>query len=173
MYLTTSSYRSPRFRLIFSASDLWKTEHSWLITPDVVKTNGVNEPCSTSIILRLYNRFFSSSCFLRMAFREEFCWLALSAFVILTSKNAFWPRRQNPFARMSSLASSLRFAVRWYPTRLVTGWRPGSHSTSYATILSMLHSKSLRLLWRAITKPPRIQFMACVTSKATPHGHVK
>ena len=61
IYLTTSSYRSPRFRLIFSASDLWKTEHSWLITPDVVNTNGVNEPCSTSIILRLYRRFFSSS----------------------------------------------------------------------------------------------------------------
>ena len=34
---------------IFSARDLLKIEHSWLITPFVGKINGVNEPCSTCL----------------------------------------------------------------------------------------------------------------------------
>ena len=73
MYLTTSSYRSPRFVAIFSARDLWKMVHSWLITPDVVNTNGVNEPCSTSMTRRLYCLFLSISCFRRIALTVVLC----------------------------------------------------------------------------------------------------
>ena len=105
-YLTTSSYLSPRFLDIFSARDLWNIEHSWLITPVVVKINGVKEPCSTSIIRRLYCLFFSDSCLRRTALMEESCWLLLSGFVTLTSKNVFCPSRQNPRARTSRRAEN-------------------------------------------------------------------
>ena len=119
MYLTTSSYRSPRFVAIFSARDLWKMVHSWLITPDVVNTNGVNEPCSTSMTRRLYCLFLSISCFRRIALTVVLCWLLLSGLVIRTSKKAFCPFRQKPRARMSRRALSSRFADFGYPCFIV------------------------------------------------------
>ena len=77
-YRTITSYLSFFFSESFSARALWNLVHSWLITPDVVKTSGVNEPCSTSIILLLYFRFFSFSCLFRTVSILVFCWLALS-----------------------------------------------------------------------------------------------
>ena len=49
-YRMMTSYLSPRFSLILEANALWKTEHSWLITPVEVNTNGVNVPRSTSML---------------------------------------------------------------------------------------------------------------------------
>ena len=108
-----SSYFSPDFTLIFSANVLWNLEHSWLIAPEVVNISGVNVPCSTSITRRLYSRFFSISCFLRMLWIEDEIWLSDSAFVTRTSKNAFCPGLQKPLDLMSNLASSLMFADFW------------------------------------------------------------
>ena len=112
--------------------------HSWLITPDVVNTNGVNEPCSTSITRRLYCLFLSISCFRRIALIDASCWLLLSGFVILTSKKAFCPLHQKPRARMSRRALSSRFADLRYPCLLVTGWSVGSVSASLLTIFRRL-----------------------------------
>ena len=72
-YLTITSYLSFFFTESFSAKALWNLVHSWLITPDVVNTSGVKEPCSTSIILLLYFRFFSFSCLFRMVSSLVLC----------------------------------------------------------------------------------------------------
>ena len=130
MNLVTSSYRSPVFSAIFSATNLWKIEHSGPITPFVVKISGVNVPCSTSMTLRLYWRFFSCSCFFNIVLSVVSLWLLQSELVIRTSKNAFWLSLQNPFALTSSRASGRMFAERWKVKPSGTGWRGGSICTS-------------------------------------------
>ena len=89
-------------------------------------------------------------------------------FVTLMSKNAFWPGRQKPRARISGRASSPVSPAICSPSR---GWRGGSHSTSLQTCFRRLASKSRMLLCLIVTRPPLLQFMAWLISKACPQGH--
>ena len=60
-----SSHNSTFLVEISSASRLGYLLHSFPIPPVVVKTSGVNVPCSTSITLSPYRGFFSFSCNIR------------------------------------------------------------------------------------------------------------
>ena len=61
-----SWYFFPRFSAILAASFLWKVVYSFEIAPFDANTKGVNEPCSTSIILWLKENFFSLTVFFKM-----------------------------------------------------------------------------------------------------------
>ena len=55
------AYSSPFLIAISSANRPWCLKHSLPIPPVVVKTKGVNVPCSMSTTLLEYRRFFSFS----------------------------------------------------------------------------------------------------------------
>ena len=74
--------------------------------PVVLNLKGVNEPCSTSIILCSYALFLDFSWWLKHAASENL-WLDLAKGLnTFTSKNAFCPLVQKSLAAMSALASS-------------------------------------------------------------------
>ena len=125
--LITFSYLSSYFLDIFSAICLWYIEHSFAITPLTEKTNGVNVPCSTSMMRLLYSLFFSFSCFDRIFSVDIWrCDNAL-VFVILTTKKAFCPSRQIPRALTSGRALSPAIPFTISPS---IGCNDGSTSTS-------------------------------------------
>ena len=178
IYLMMSSYFSPLFLLIFSANAWWNFEHSWPIAPDVVKMSGVNVPCSISITRWLYSLFLLSSWVRRILCTVELTWLSDSALVIRTSKNAFWPARQNPLVRMSRRASSRRLAVSRSLWRLAS-CAPFSTCCLYLSPLSKLvfhcccccrdwdqsYSRSLWLLYIRTQRVPRCLLDLLVVSR--------
>ena len=75
------------------------------------KTNGVNDPLSTSCTLELYWIFFSFSLISKALFKVDFKWRLANGLNTLTTKNACLPRIQKSRAVISNLASSLLFAA--------------------------------------------------------------
>ena len=79
---------SPFFNASSSAWQLWNLLHSSAIPPVLVKTNGVNVPCSTSKTRLLYCLFFSLSCSWNICFGDSSRYESAFGWHTRTSKNA-------------------------------------------------------------------------------------
>ena len=153
----------------FSAKLPRKVSASLPQPPREEKTNGVKEPCSTSITRRLYARFFSFSFVMKTAWRSRLTWLRANGWNTLTSKNALWPRCQNPLAATSRRASSCLFPPFSSPPFKCS--MLGSISTSLQISLSSVAKvlrKSSCLEWM---NPPFMHDRAWSTEKDLPHSH--
>ena len=126
---------------ISSANRLWYLKHPFPIPPVVVKTKGVNVPCSMSRTLLEYRRFLSFSWIRQQRLQQQQQRLATrrslydSAFgcQTLTSMNADRWCSQNPRAWISNLASCALLDSEM-------SWRAGSVSTLLHTVLRSLAS---------------------------------
>ena len=102
-------------------------------------TNRVNVSCSTFTILLLYCLFFSFSCPMKTFSDVKWRWDSEFGFLILTSKKAFCPSRQNPLARTSGFALT---PVRTLMISYSSGCNGGSLSASLQISVSDWASKS-------------------------------
>ena len=103
----------------------------------LVKTNGVNVPCSTSKTRLLYCLFFSFSCSWNICFGDSSRYESAFGWHTRTSKNADCCLSQNPWAWTSSRASGALFAP-LFSSSPVISWRTGSVSTSVQILLVIL-----------------------------------
>ena len=155
----------------FCASSVMNLSASLPVPPYGVNTRGLKEPCSISITRWLYVRFFSFSLLLKAVSSFWFRWLFANGLNTLTSKNAFCPFCQKPWALKSNQASSDELAL-LLSTSPVSVSRCGSTSTSWHTSLRRVANRSRTsscLLW---TNPPFMHYIAWSTSKRLPHGHI-
>ena len=138
------AYCSPFLIAISSANRLWYLKHSLPIPPVVVKTKGVNVPCSMSRTLLEYRRFFfilvrTICCGSRSLYDSALGWQTL------TSKNADRRCSQIPRAWISNFSSCalLDPLLNCSPEM---SRRTGSVSTSLQTVLRSSASRSLSSL---------------------------
>ena len=90
----------------------------------------------------------------------------------LISKNACWPEIQSPLAAISTLASSVIFAVLLFSDSPVSCRSVGSINTSWHMTFRRFAVRSRIWLWRGLIKPPFLHERPWSMVKRAPHSQV-